>query len=66
MNCGVNIDNIDRAHRLGPKLTPGGGSPKKQQILVRFTSFQEQWRWQNLMSSWILCLLIGIVIWQEE
>ena len=41
LDCGVAIDSIDRAHRIGPKIKSDDGSPPKQQMIVKFTSFRD-------------------------
>ena len=42
LDCGVTIDSIDRAHRIGPKIKSDDGSPPKQQMIVKFTSFRDR------------------------
>lgn len=40
LDCGVTIDAVDRAHRIGPRETVEG--KEKQQMIVRFKSFNER------------------------
>ena len=40
LNCGVDIDAVDKAHRIGPRVTDEG--KEKQQMIVRFKTFKER------------------------
>ncbi len=41
MDCGVNIDSVDRAHRIGRKETDEEGKVR-QQMIVKFNSFRDR------------------------
>ena len=40
LDCGVKIDAVDRAHRIGPRETVEG--KEKQQMIVKFKTFNER------------------------
>ena len=42
MNCGLNPDDIDRAHRIGSKRTDDDSGAVSQQIIVKFKSFRQR------------------------
>ena len=41
MDCGLNLVDIDRAHRIGPKKTGADGTVK-QQLIVKFKLFRQR------------------------
>ncbi len=41
LECGVGIEAVDRAHRIGPKTTDQNGN-QQQQVIVRFNSFSQR------------------------
>ena len=42
MNCGLNPDDIDRAHRIGSKRIDDDSGAVSQQIIVKFKSFRQR------------------------
>ena len=41
MDCGVNIDAVDRAHRIGQRETDENGK-MQQQMIVKFNTFRDR------------------------
>ena len=41
LDCGVGVESVDRAHRIGPVKVTDAGS-RSQQMIVRFNSFRDR------------------------
>ena len=41
LDCGVGVESVDRAHRIGPVKVSDEGS-RSQQMIVRFNSFRDR------------------------
>ena len=42
LDCGVGIDSVDRAHRIGPRKVSNVDGKLHQQTIVRFSSFKDR------------------------
>ena len=42
LDCGVGIDSIDMAHRIGPRKVSNVDGKLYQQVIVRFSSFKDR------------------------
>ena len=42
LDCGVEIDSVDRAHRIGQRKKSDDDGKVHQQIIVRFSSFRDR------------------------
>ena len=42
LDCGIGLDSVDRAHRIGPVRVGDDGSAPRQQVIAKFKSFADR------------------------